>query len=226
GGAPLMASMVRPFGAGAVAGLILGVAAMVGLVFIQTTGVAGAGGEPGVVMLAVGGIAGASAMILPGVSGGYLLLLLGLYETIIEAIKSAVTALKDADAGALIDTMRVVIPVGIGVVVGVAVVGNILKLLLHRLEKPTLGFLLGLLLAAPAGLWPFRAGVEPEPGMILASGDLVTAENVEELREKPGKWDEAFFEPGPVQIAGSAGLIALGFGLTYGLGRLGAGRKR
>ncbi|MDG2335682.1 MAG: DUF368 domain-containing protein, partial [Myxococcota bacterium] len=44
------------------------------------------GGEPDLFLLAVSGLAGASAMILPGISGGYLLLLLGQYETILGAV--------------------------------------------------------------------------------------------------------------------------------------------
>ena len=61
-------------------------------------------------------------MILPGVSGGYLLLLLGQYENILGAIDQVKDALL-GDAGlnlALLEEAAwVVVPVGIGVAVGV-----------------------------------------------------------------------------------------------------------
>ena len=39
-----------------------------------------------------------------------------------------------------------------------------MKMLLARFERATLGALLGLLLGAVIGLWPFQAGVAPSPG--------------------------------------------------------------
>ena len=48
------------------------------MLLMQLGGDGSAGGDRSTLLLGVSGLAGASAMILPGVSGGYLLLLLGL----------------------------------------------------------------------------------------------------------------------------------------------------
>ena len=51
-------------------------------------------------VLSLAGLAGASAMILPGVSGGYLLLVLGQYVPILSGIDAFKDALSARDLGA------------------------------------------------------------------------------------------------------------------------------
>lgn len=218
GGAPVLWKMLRPIDARAVVSLIAGLLAMLGIVLLQTGGPDGTGGEPGGLMLAIAGAAAAAAMILPGVSGAYLLLLLGVYETIIGAIKDSVSAAKDADISAIVSHFGVLVPVGIGVLVGVIGVSNILRAVLHRYEKATIAFLLGLLLAAPAGLYPFVEGVPPVPGDVIR-GEVVTEDSAEEIKAK--YWQQERFAPSTAQLAGALGMGVLGFGLTLGIARLG-----
>jgi len=221
GGIPILWSMAKPIKKDSCLGMIAGVAFMGGLVILQEMG-----GEgfvlSGTVGFIVGGAAAASAMILPGVSGAFLLLLLGLYEPIIGAIKDTVHALKDGDISAVIDQMGVIIPVGIGVLLGVAIVSNVLKWVLHRYERITLGVLLGLIVAAPAGLYPFREGVLPVIGDEI-KGELVTKENLIDMQaaDNAKDWKQESFTPSGSQIIGSQLLIVLGFGMTVGIARLG-----
>lgn len=222
GGAPLLVRMIRPFDASAYAGLAVGAAAMLALALVQTLGAGGDSGSTNWLLLAVGGMAGASAMILPGVSGAYLLLLLGQYEPIINAIKDAVDAATGANIPGVLAQLGILVPVGVGVVAGVVVVANLLRFLLHRYEKATLGVLLGLLLAAPAGLYPFREGVPPEIGDTF-EGQLVTEENLAELAgpESAKDWPQHTFSPTLGHLAGSIALIIAGFIVTLGIARLG-----
>ncbi len=226
GGAPIIWSMARPIKRDTWAGFIVGVVLMGGLVVLQESGAGSGAGLSGPFGLAIGGAAAASAMILPGVSGAFLLLLLGQYEPIIGAIKDSVGALKDGDVGALMAQMGVVIPVGIGVLLGVAVVSNVLRWVLHHYERVTLGVLLGLIIAAPAGLYPFRVGVPPEVGDEI-KGELVTAENLEEMRapDNAKDWAQEAFKPSIGQVAGAQGLIIAGFVGTIGIARLGREKK-
>ncbi len=221
GGVPILYAMAKPLSKNVIIGIIFGTAIMGGLVYLQESNT-GSSGLSGPVGLIVGGAAAASAMILPGVSGAFLLLLLGMYETIIGAIKDTINALKDADASALIDQMSIVIPVGIGVVLGVVLVSNILRWVLHKYERVTLGVLLGLIIAAPAGLYPFRAGNMPQLGDTI-KGQLVTAENLKDMQadDNAKDWNQSAFAPSPGQITGSLGIIVLGFGATLGIARLG-----
>ncbi len=92
----------------------------------------------------IAGVAGAAAMILPGVSGGYLLLVMGVYVPILAGIDAFKNGLKNQDWEVLTAVgLGVILPVGLGVVVGVVGVSNLLRWLLHRYERATLGVLTG-----------------------------------------------------------------------------------
>jgi len=221
GGLPILWKLAKPGGRDVWGGAVLGALLMGGLVYLQESGATGQG-LTGPIGLGVGGAAAAGAMILPGVSGAFLLLLLGQYEPIIDAIKNTIGALKDGDVRAVLRQMRTVIPVGVGVIVGVVGVSNLLRWLMHRFEHPTLGVLMGLLIAAPAGLYPFRAGVEPQIGDVL-KGTVVVEENLAEMRSIANSkdWKQRAYTPAPVQIAGSGALIVLGVAATLGIAMLG-----
>lgn len=221
GGVPLVWRMGRPVPPGFSAGAIAGFAVMVLMAFSRAGG--GAGGHS-TGLLFLGGVAGASAMILPGVSGGYLLLLLGQYLPILGAVEMLkLGLLGDAaagqarDFGLVLESMRVVIPVGVGVVVGIVGVSNLIKWLLDRFEKPTLGVLFGLLLGAVAGLWPFQAAQAPEIGTVIR-GVTVTQENLAAIDVE--HWPVAFFTPSATQVATAAGLILAGLAATLLIDRL------
>ena len=118
--------------------------------------------------------------------------------------------------------MDVVIPVGIGVVAGIVGVSNLLKWLLRRFEKPTLGILLGLLLGAVIGLWPFQQSVQPLPGDSL-HGQILNAAAIADLNVKD--WPIVFFEPDLSEIFVALTLIALGFAATQLIDLLGGKMK-
>lgn len=218
GGVPVVWRMARPATRNLWLGAAGGFLAMAALALAQSRGLgAAAGGEGGFVMLLVAGVAGASAMILPGVSGGYLLLVLGQYVAILGGIHRVTSALKAGDVSAAwAPFLHVVVPVGIGVVVGVVVVSNLLKTLLVGFEKATLGVLLGLLLGALVGLWPFQAGVRPGVGDVVR-GQVMTRELLGKL--SPDKYPTDFFTPTAGQVAGAVGLIVLGFLVTWLIAR-------
>lgn len=217
GGVPALWALVRPICARTIAFALVGLVGMLAIVFVQETGTgaAGSGGNSNWPMLGIAGAAGAAAMVLPGVSGAYLLLLLGQYEAV-------VTAIKDLARGDL-DALVVVIPIGFGVVVGIAGVSNLLRWLLHRYEKATLAVLLGLLLGAPAGLYPFREAIAPQPGDTF-EGEVLTEETAAEV--DPKDWETRAFTPTGLQIAASLGLVALGCAATIGVSYLGRRKDR
>ncbi len=191
--------------------------------FILMLGIAAAGGVPqgagsGYTLSLFAGVAGASAMILPGISGSYLLLLMGQYIPILHAVHTLKEGLQARDLAVILESMHVVIPVGIGVVIGVVGLSNLLKWLLHHHGQLTLGFLLGLLFGSMFGLWPFEAGVEPVLGDIV-KGAAVTAETLGQI--DPEDWPTRAFTPTFLQIAASMALAGAGFVLTLVIAKLG-----
>ncbi len=222
GGVPVVWKLAKPATSATWIGAVLGFVPMAALAWFQAQGPDATEATAGFLMLFFAGVAGASAMILPGVSGGYLLLVMGVYVTILSGVDQVKEALKAKDFDALMTPfMDVVLPVGLGVVVGVLVVSNVLKKMLETWEKGTLGALLGLLVGAVVGLWPFQVGVAPEIGSTF-KGQVVTAELLAEI--EPEKYPTEFFTPSAVQIGGALGLIVVGFALTALVARLGAGK--
>ncbi len=223
GGVPLLWRMARPvtpsfYAAAAGAFALMVLMAVSGDGSTRTTG-------PDTPLLFASGLAASAAMILPGVSGGYLLLLLGQYERVLDSVDQLKRGLLGGTAGSgpdfalLLDAMQVVVPLGLGVVAGVVGVSHLLRWLLGRYEKATLGALLGLLLGAVVGLWPFQQNRAPEPGDMI-DGRIVSAAGAADFSIED--WPLVRFDPSGAQVGGALALIAAGFGATVVVGRLGS----
>ena len=222
GGVPVLWQMARPatnaFWVGMVAGLIV----MAGLAWLQIDGASSGGSREGIPMMFIAGVAGASAMILPGVSGGYLLLVLGVYVPVLSAIDALKEALKANDLASASDPiLGVVLPVGVGVAIGVLVISNLIKVVLERYEQPTLGALMGLLVGAVFGLWPFQEGVAPRVGEMF-KGQTLTAERLADLG--PDKYPTEFFAPTFTDVMMAVGLVGVGYMITTLVARLGGAK--
>ena len=219
GGVPLVWRLARP----ATTGLIVGaIGAFLLMAVMALGGEVSRDGESDPVLLALSGLAGASAMILPGVSGGYLLLLLGQYEPILGAVdglKEGLVGSAGVSVPLLTTSLTTLLPVGVGVGVGIIGVSNAVRWLLDRFEKPTLGALLGLLLGSVVGLYPFQEPVSPEAGY-LHRGQVRDAGEASALEEK--YWPLERFTPGAGQAAGAGALILLGLGATLLIDRIGS----
>ena len=238
GGVPVVWRLIRE-GSAATAGTAVWVGAAAGFVGMaalalwQSSGGAADVQRDGYLMLFFAGVAGASAMILPGVSGGYLLLVLGVYVPILGGVSAFKDALKAKDVAAIMDVgTHVILPVGLGVVIGVVVVSNVLAWLLKRYRRATLGVLLGLLVGAVVGLWPYQTPVAAEAGMQLKGQTVVQGVDVETgepalVYDKTLKTVEAedlpttFFRPAGFQIGGAFLLIGAGLLVTLMIDRLG-----
>ena len=223
GGVPVVWTMVERPTRGLWIGAACGFVGMAILGLIQAAGPGGAGSNEGFLVMLFAGMVAAGAMILPGISGGYLFLVMGVYVPILGAIDALKIAVKaGGGAGAIWAAaqdpiLQVVVPVGIGVVLGVVVVSNLLKIALTKAEGPTLGVLLGLLVGAVVGLWPFQQGVAPKVGEVFR-GQVLTEQAMAAL--KPEKYPTEFFAPSALQVLAALGLVAAGFGLTFLISRL------
>lgn len=219
-------------------GATIGFLGMAALALFQSSGAAGDAQRDGFVFLLLAGIAGASAMILPGVSGGYLLLVLGVYVPILAGVDAFKDGLSAKDTAVIMDIgLAVVLPVGLGVFIGVVGVSNLLRWLLKHYEKATLGVLLGLLVGAVVGLWPFQQTATPVEGQIV-KGQAVTYALPAATEDQPSPAEPtwvfadsgepvdaedlptAFFTPSAPQVGGSIGLMILGLGATLMIDRL------
>jgi putative membrane protein len=95
------------------------------------------------------GVIAAATMVIPGVSGSMVMMILGYYNTIIDTINAFINALKSFDIGAILNTFIVLVPFGIGVVVGVVAVAKLIEFLLEKYPLITYWAIIGLIAASP-----------------------------------------------------------------------------
>jgi putative membrane protein len=109
--------------------------------------------------LVLSGAIAICAMILPGVSGSFLLVLLGKYQYVLSAVTS-----RDLGTIAL---------VGIGAVFGLILFSQFLGWLLARYREVTIATLIGLMLGSLRKVWPWKVDVEwlrdAAGGLVLGS---------------------------------------------------------
>ncbi|HSN84594.1 MAG TPA: DUF368 domain-containing protein [Polyangiales bacterium] len=219
GGVPVLWQMARPATGAFWSAMGVGLLVMAALAWMQIYGQGSSSHREGAAVMFLAGVAGASAMILPGVSGGYLLLILGVYVPVLSAIDALKEAIRGNDlASAYAPVLEVVLPVGIGVGVGILIVSNLIKIVLQRYEQPTLGVLMGLLVGAVFGLWPFQEGVAPRVGEVF-KGQVLTAEMLAEIT--PDKYPTELYAPTFTDVMMAVGLIGIGYMITTLVARIG-----
>ncbi len=173
GGIPVLLAMSRKRGPAFVTGVVIGIGAAVLPLLFRQAAVAAAPSAPA--FFAAGAIA-AFAMTLPGVSGSFLLLLMGMYRPFLDAADRVGDALRGS--GALLPAAVAIAPFALGIVTGVVLGSRLVRYSLEKHPRPTLGLLLGLLIGATAGLWPFRtpSGARFAPtaeDLVIALGAIV-----------------------------------------------------
>lgn len=94
-------------------------------------------------ILVIGGAIAISAMLLPGISGSFMLLLLGLYEPIVQAV-------HDRD-------FLTILWVALGCLIGILSVSQLLNWALKRWHDAVMAFMLGFVAGALLKVWPWQA---------------------------------------------------------------------
>jgi len=212
GGIPVVWGLARPADRRVWIGALCGALPMAVLAWFQAQGPSGSDTHEGAILYFVSGLIGASAMILPGISGGYMLLLLGVYVPILDAIAVFTGALRHGDLGAAMGpATTVLLPFAVGMGVGILGVSNVLEKLFERFPKPTLGVLLGFLAGSVVGLYPFQEGRPPVVGEVFR-GVVMTPERISALPTH--KYPTEYFTPGGLEIAGALCLVLAGFAVT------------
>lgn len=102
------------------------------------------------------GVAAICSMILPGLSGSFILFIMGNYRLV------AIDAINDRDIGILI-------PVGIGAIGGLIVFSHILSWVFKRFRDETISILTGFILGSVSILWPWQK----EEYLTDAAGQLI-----------------------------------------------------
>jgi putative membrane protein len=98
------------------------------------------------------GIVAICAMILPGISGAFILLILGKYEYITAALKNPF----------LLHNLTIILIFCIGCLIGLVGFSRVLNYLLNKFHNLTLAFLAGLIAGSLQRIWPWKEVVETQ----------------------------------------------------------------
>ena len=153
-------------------------------------------GNDSLVIIMAGAIA-ISAMLLPGVSGSFLLLTMGLYGTIMGAIRGF--------------DISIIMLFGMGCVIGLALFSRLLSWLLKRHHGFTLQLLLGFIVGSLPVLWPWRELLRYQIG---PDGQMIPLAYHYLLPD-----DYAMLTGASAQVIGVVGLMAVGALLVVLLNR-------
>ncbi|WP_232718537.1 DUF368 domain-containing protein [Bacillus sp. FJAT-45037] len=102
--------------------------------------------------LFIAGWLASSAMILPGVSGSFVLLLIGVYPTVIHALSNMV--------------IPIIIVVGIGVLVGILTTSRLITVLFQNHKISTYALIIGFILGSTIVIFP---GIPDQPVLVIIS---------------------------------------------------------
>ena len=99
------------------------------------------------------GMIAISALILPGVSGSFILLLMGMYTIIIPSVKDAIKTLNP-------DSLIIVGVFAAGCLIGLGVFSRVLTWAFKKYRDQTMAILAGFMLGSLNKIWPWRNVIE------------------------------------------------------------------
>jgi putative membrane protein len=171
-------------------GLVLGTA-----VAYFITVLSPASGSESLIYIFLCGALAICAMILPGISGSFILLLLGAYTTVLGGITGLIDALKEKDWGVFIDNALLISVFMIGCLFGLIAFSKLLNWLFKKAHNLIIAILTGFLIGSLNKIWPWKETVE---WRINSSGEKVPLiqENI-----SPSNYTELYMQDNFIIIA-------------------------
>jgi putative membrane protein len=110
--------------------------------------------------LFISGMLAFIAMILPGISGSFILLLLGAYHLVLGKVSSLIDSVRDLDSALLLNNVIALGVFIVGGVIGLLSFSRILKWMFDKYEARTLALLSGFLIGSLNKVWPWKQTTE------------------------------------------------------------------
>ncbi len=149
------------------------------------------------------GALASAAMILPGISGAYILVMLGKYQTVLSAVNQ-----RDFLILALI---------AFGAAIGLVTFAQILSWLFKRYHDLTVAVLIGLLLGSLRKVWPWKVDIQ---WMTDESGQYVLSHGERIVTEQLNVWPDISTQAGVIEVLTALALAALGIGAVLLIERI------
>lgn len=120
------------------------------------------------------GIIASATMVVPGVSGSMILLLLGYYNPIIENINAFIRALTAFDIDGILKGCGVLVPFGIGVVVGIFAIAKLIEIIFTKFPLYAFWAIIGLIVASPIAIVLMNLGSFAGVTVLAVAASVIT----------------------------------------------------
>lgn len=157
------------------------------------------------------------AMILPGISGSFILLLLGAYATILGAVTNILHALKASDWGVVVENGILLSAFLVGCLVGLITFSKLLNWLFKKAKSLTVAVLTGFLIGSLNKIWPWKETLKTftkHPGTAKEEIVPLVQSNI-----SPDHFTDIYHQPSNMLAA--AILMIVGLALIILIDRLG-----
>lgn len=98
------------------------------------------------------GVIASATMVIPGVSGSMVLMLMGFYHPVLESLKNFFKALGTMDINRMITECGILIPFGIGVLVGMFAIAKLVEIIFEKFPLYAYWAIIGLIVASPVAI--------------------------------------------------------------------------
>ncbi|MFP5470228.1 MAG: DUF368 domain-containing protein [Bacteroidia bacterium] len=117
-------------------------------------------GSENLLYIFICGIIAITAMILPGISGSFILLLLGAYTTVLGEVSDILSAIKDADLTLFLSSATILFVFALGCITGLISFSKLLSWLFSKAHDLTVAILTGFLIGSLNKVWPWKQATE------------------------------------------------------------------
>lgn len=194
---PSVGKMVKRWSTSRIIALMVGLAIALSLAFAPT-----ANENTSLLYLMLCGVVAMCSMIIPGVSGSFVLLLMGNYQLI------TISSINKLREGNLSESLPILMPVGVGAVVGLVALSHFLSWLFKRFHDTAVAVITGFVAGSLAIIWPWKTPGE----VIIKNGEEKILSYTNQLPQLDG------------QFAMAVIIIILGAGVMLGVEKLGSNK--
>ncbi len=99
------------------------------------------------------GVVASATMVIPGVSGSMMLLLMGYYHPVLEAITDFISAFFAFDMDGILRGVGILAPFGIGVVAGIFAIAKVVEIIFEKFPLYAYWAIIGLILSSPVAIF-------------------------------------------------------------------------
>jgi len=121
------------------------------------------------------GVIASATMVIPGVSGSMILMLMGFYHPILNAIKDFFTALAALDMEGILAGCSILIPFGIGVVAGIFGIAKLVEIIFERFPLYAYWAIIGLIISSPVAIFLMMEAVPALTVLSVITGIIALA---------------------------------------------------